>query len=172
MVSMSDTQLNSTAAALLGLLADGPQTGGDLVAAAESRLGAFWSMTRSQVYRELPKLADDGLVRLGKVGPRGAQPYAITAAGKRVFTKWLAQPAGPDRPRSPMLLRVAFGSAQTAAVRNKLIARGREEHEASLAVLREQVKQSGLDRYERATLELAVTNERALLKWLDTVAKG
>lgn len=169
---MSDSELNSTAAALLGLLADGPQTGGDLVSAAESRLGAFWSMTRSQVYRELPKLADEGLVRLGKVGARGAQPYVITASGKRAFSKWLAQASGPDRPRSPLLLRVAFGSAQTAPQRAKLISRGREEHEAQLAILREQAKQSGVDKYERATLDLAITNERALLKWLDSIGKA
>src|SRR3712207_8696237 len=79
---MPDSQINPTAAALLGLLHEGPMTGGQLMAAAERRLGPYWSMTRSQVYRELPVLAEMGYVRLGKPGPRASQPYAITAAGR------------------------------------------------------------------------------------------
>src|SRR5215203_2154178 len=54
------TAINSTAAALLGLLHDGPMTGGELVAAAKERMEPFWSVTRSQVYRELPGLAAAG----------------------------------------------------------------------------------------------------------------
>ena len=37
-------------------------TGGQLVSAADGRFGAFFSVTRSQVYRELPALADAGLL--------------------------------------------------------------------------------------------------------------
>src|SRR6185295_15130019 len=61
---MADSGLNPTAAALLGLLHDGPMTGGQLMAAAQRRLGPYWSMTRSQVYRELPALADAGFVKM------------------------------------------------------------------------------------------------------------
>src|SRR5262249_47780472 len=64
------------AAALLGLLHDGSMTGGQLMAAAERRLGPYWSMTRSQVYRELPALAEMGFVKLGKPGARASQPYS------------------------------------------------------------------------------------------------
>ena len=71
-------------AALLGLLHDGPQTGGDLVTAARDRFGSFFSVTRSQVYRELPALAEAGFVRLGKQGPRSSQQYVITAAGNKM----------------------------------------------------------------------------------------
>jgi DNA-binding PadR family transcriptional regulator len=67
---MSETHINPTAAALLGLLHEGPMTGGQLMAAAERRLGPYWSMTRSQVYRELPVLAEMGFVR----GPASRMP--------------------------------------------------------------------------------------------------
>jgi DNA-binding PadR family transcriptional regulator len=100
------SELNATAAALLGLLQDGPATGGQLVAAAEERFGTFFSVTRSQVYRELPALAKEGLVRLGKQGPRSSQQYAITAAGKKAFKGWLTSDSGPDHLRSPLILRL------------------------------------------------------------------
>jgi DNA-binding PadR family transcriptional regulator len=75
--------VNATAAALLGLLHDGPMTGGQLVSAADGRFGAFFSVTRSQVYRELPVLAESGLLKLGEQGPRASQQYVITSAGQR-----------------------------------------------------------------------------------------
>src|SRR4029450_10447728 len=39
------TNLHSTAAALLGLLHEGPMPGGELVAAAKDRMEPFWSVT-------------------------------------------------------------------------------------------------------------------------------
>ena len=84
-------------------------TGGELVAAAKERMEPFWSVTRSQVYRELPGLAEAGYVRPGKLGPRAAQPYTVTAAGKRAFRAWLAEEPGADHSRNPLVLRVSFG---------------------------------------------------------------
>ena len=80
-------------------------TGGQLMSAAERRLSPYWSMTRSQVYRELPALAEMGYVKLGKPGPRASQPYAITPAGKRAFSRWLADSPGNESIRNPVALR-------------------------------------------------------------------
>src|SRR5882672_54593 len=111
---MADSGVNATAAALLGLLHEGAMTGGQLMSEAERRLGAYWSMTRSQVYRELPALASMGYVKMGKPGARSSQPYAITPAGKRAFTRWLADEPAREAVRSPVALRVAFGKHQSS----------------------------------------------------------
>lgn len=165
---MPESTLNSTAAALLGLLHEGPMTGGSLIAAAENRFGTFWTVTRSQVYRELPGLAERGYVREGRPGPRGAQQFSITAAGRRAFTRWLAEPAGREHHRSPLLLRTAFAAHAPAAVRRELFNTQRARHEEALAALRDQQKTTS-DRYAKATLDFAITYERALLKWLDSM---
>lgn len=167
---MAETAINPTAAALLGLLHEGPMTGGQLMAAAERRLGPFWSMTRSQVYRELPALADAGYVRLGKPGPRSSQPYAITASGKRAFTRWLAESPGRDAVRNPIALRVAFGEQHSAAQLKELYSGATQYHTEALASAREQakeVKKAG-DNYGSAALEFAVAYHRAALSWLKT----
>jgi len=164
--------LNSTAAALLGLLYEGPMTGGELVAAAKDRMGPFWSVTRSQVYRELPALAEAGYVRPGKPGPRAAQPYAITAAGKRAFRSWLTEAAGADHARNPLLLRIGFGAQQAPGAVNALVEEARGRHQEALAANRAratQLKKAGADRFLVATAEFGVAYERALLRWLDTV---
>lgn len=144
------------------------------MAAAERRLGPFWSMTRSQVYRELPALADAGYVRLGKPGPRSSQPYAITASGKRAFTRWLAESPGRDAVRNPIALRVAFGDQHSAAQLKDLYAGANEYHTQALAAARDQakdVKKEG-DNYGSAALEFAVAYHKAALSWLKTAPTG
>ncbi|MBT8228572.1 MAG: PadR family transcriptional regulator [Dactylosporangium sp.] len=165
---MADTGVNPTAAALLGLLHEGPMTGGQLMAAAQRRLGAYWSMTRSQVYRELPVLASSGYVRLGKPGARSSQPYAITPAGKRAFARWLADVPAREALRNPVALRVAFGAQQPTTQLQQTLAQAIEQHAASLAQVREQVKEARKagDEFYAAALEFAVGYHRATLTWL------
>jgi DNA-binding PadR family transcriptional regulator len=169
------TNLNSTAAALLGLLHEGPMTGGELVGAAKDRFGAFWSVTRSQVYRELPGLANAGYVRPGKLGPRAAQPYAITAAGKRAFRTWLAEPSGSDHARNPLILRLGFGAHHAPEQLRKLVDEARDQHQEMLTAQRTrsaELKKSKADPFLLATTEFAIAYERALLRWLDSVPTG
>jgi DNA-binding PadR family transcriptional regulator len=168
---MAESGVNATAAALLGLLHEGPMTGGQLMAAAQRRLGAYWSMTRSQVYRELPVLAAAGYVKLGKPGARSSQPYAITPAGKRAFTRWLSEPAGREALRNPVALRVAFGVQQTGAQLQQVYAHAAEYHNAALVEAREmakEAKKSG-DEFFAASLEFAVGYHKAALTWLKSV---
>ena len=69
------TTLNATAGSLLGLLTDcGDLTGADLVRTAQTRIGSFYNVTRSQVYRELATLEGQGLVSAGPRGVRDARP--------------------------------------------------------------------------------------------------
>jgi DNA-binding PadR family transcriptional regulator len=164
------SELNATAAALLGLLHDGPKTGGQLVAVARERFGAFFSVTRSQVYRELPALADSGLVRLGKQGPRSSQQYLITAAGKKSFKTWLASEPGPDHLRSPLILRLVHASNLTAKQRTALVDTARSAYNAELEEARNSVKNTD-DAYAKAIGEFAVARARAALKLLDAVPK-
>ena len=165
---MADSGVNATAAALLGLLHEGPMTGGQLMAAAQRRLGPYWSMTRSQVYRELPALAAAGYVKLGKPGARSSQPYAITPAGKRAFTRWLSEPAGREALRNPVALRVAFGVQQSGTQLQQVYAQASEYHNAALTEARDLAKEatkSG-DEFYAASLEFAVGYHKAALAWL------
>lgn len=161
--------VNATAAALLGILHDGPRTGGQLVAEAEERFGAFFSVTRSQVYRELPALADAGLLKPGKQGARASRQYTITALGKRAFRAWLAAGGGADAVRSPLVLRLLHVEALPEGERVELVQAGRTAYRERLAAERAAVAQAG-DPVERAVAEFAVAHTRAMLKLLDAVS--
>jgi DNA-binding PadR family transcriptional regulator len=160
--------INATAAALLGLLHSGPMTGGQLVAAATERFGTFFSVTRSQVYRELPTLADAGLLRLGDQGPRASQEYVLTTDGKRAFTTWLACGGGSDSLRSPLVLRLLHAGKLPAGQRAELVRTGREAFRSRLASARTAARVES-DPYRRAVADFAVAHNRAMVKLLDAI---
>ncbi|HCT77447.1 MAG TPA: PadR family transcriptional regulator [Micromonosporaceae bacterium] len=162
------SELNATAAALLGLLHEGPQTGGQLVSAARDRFGSFFSVTRSQVYRELPALASAGLVRLGKQGPRSSQQYVITAAGKKGFKSWLSSEPGPDHLRSPLILRLVHASALTTKQRAGLVDAAKKVY-ADEAEAAKATAKSADDPYAKAVAEFGAARARAVLKLLDSI---
>ena len=165
------SELNATSAALLGLLQEGPRTGGQLVAAAGERFGGFFSVTRSQVYRELPALTEAGLLRLGKQGPRSSQQYVITAAGRRAFKAWLTSEPGPDHLRSPLILRLVYSRVLTPKQRAELVGRAWETYTTRLAEARAAVRAAD-DPYVKAAAEFAVAHVRAVLKLLDAIPDG
>lgn len=160
--------LNATAAALLGLLHDGPATGGQLVSAAGERFGAFFSVTRSQVYRELPTLADAGLVRLGKQGARSSQQYVVTAAGKKAFKAWLLSAVEPDQLRSPLILRLVHSGSLTPRQRRELVAQSVQAYAARMDVARAAAR-AAADPYTKAAADFSVAHIRAVLKLLDAI---
>jgi DNA-binding PadR family transcriptional regulator len=165
------SELNATAAALLGLLHEGPATGGQLVAGADERFGAFFSVTRSQVYRELPALSKEGLVRLGKQGPRSSQQYVITAAGKKAFKGWLTSPAGPDHLRSPLILRLVHAGTLTAKQRTTLLDSARATYAQELDDAKVAAK-AAEDPHAKAVADFAQAHAKAALKLLDSIAQS
>ncbi|MFF1875271.1 PadR family transcriptional regulator [Kitasatospora herbaricolor] len=94
--------------ALLGLLSDRPASGYDLLKLFETSLANAWPATQSQVYTELAKLADSGLVTVTAQGPRGRKEYTITDAGMAELRHWLTGTTPVQHTRSDLLLRVFF----------------------------------------------------------------
>lgn len=161
-------ELNATSAALLGLLQGGPLTGGQLVVAAGERYGSFFSVTRSQVYRELPVLTEGGLLRLGKRGARSSQQYVLTAAGKRAFKSWLTAASGSDNLRSPLILRLVHAGQLTAKQRTNLVGNARLDYLGYLDEARAEAK-AATDPYTKAAADFTVAHRRAVLKLLDAI---
>ncbi len=172
---MTDRRLNATAAALLGLLHDGPMTGWELIGCAHERIGEFWSLTQSQVYRELSGMAERGLVEVGPPGPRDRKPYALTDAGRAAFADWVAQPPGPDQVRIPLLLTIAFADHLPADRLDALLAEQRQVHVERLARYREHRAAMDGDgdvpAARRATLEFGLRHEEAVLAWFDALPR-
>jgi DNA-binding PadR family transcriptional regulator len=163
--------LNSTAASLLGFLESyGPMSGYDIVGMVEGSIGYFWNVTRSQVYRELNRLAEAELVEMGESGARARRPYTITGAGRRAFLNWLALPPGPDIIRLPFLLRYFFGQHLDPQTLRAFVTLHRPQHEQRLQYFQSLIPKL-LDEqpFMAHVAELGVAYEETMLAWFDTI---
>ena len=158
--------LNPTAASLLGFLHHGDLSGYELVGIAQVVIGDFWTLTRSQVYRELARLAERGLIEGREPGPRSRRAYRLTRRGREAFGAWIRRPPGTEQIRYPLLLTMAFGAHLGPDHLLALAADHRAVHEERLARYRA-LAGAPLDRYQRATLAFGIHYERAVLAWMD-----
>jgi DNA-binding PadR family transcriptional regulator len=161
-------RLNSTAGALLGLLRNGPRSGYDLVAAAEEMIGGFWTITRSQVYRELAALADRGLLEKGPAGPRDRQPFRLTAAGRAAFRKWVNTSPEPEKLRIPLLLQLTFADAIDPGRLQSMLSGHRAVHRRRLDAYRsldQRLAAACVPAEQRVTLAFGIGYETAVLRW-------
>lgn len=109
----------SLAHVLLGLLARGPASGWDLGARLDDpALG--WNAELAQIYPALRRLLRGGFVSLRRRrSPKGPprREYRLTAAGRREFREWLAEPLEVPRPHDASLARLAFLERRPAETR-------------------------------------------------------
>ncbi len=165
--------LNLTATSLLGLLLDaGEMTGGELARTAQTRIGEYWNLTRSQVYRELAALEAAGLIEAGERGPRDRKPYALTDAGRAAFAAWVEREPGPETIRFPLLLTIGFGRHIPPDQLARIVRHHREVHAERLRAYEEKRRSlppqaEEYEPYAIATLDFGIAYERAVLSWFD-----
>jgi PadR family transcriptional regulator, regulatory protein AphA len=94
--------------ALLGSLADQPRTGYALLKHFEQSLAYAWPASHSQIYPELARLLDEGLIEQTETGARNSKTYAVTDAGLADMRRWLVETTPDRRVRSDAALRAFF----------------------------------------------------------------
>lgn len=160
--------------AALGLLAQHPGSGYDLLKRFELSVANVWPATQSQLYGELNKLADAGLIEVTDIGPRGRKEYRVTAAGRTELRRWIGDPSDDPPLRRPDLLRVfLLGELSPSAARRYVTTFA--EHAAAelerLEQLRDSVPWGDDDAafYGRAALEFGLRDaamEEQWARWL------
>lgn len=93
---------------LLGLLAEGPASGYDLAGRFQEALGQVWPAQHPQIYAELGRLAEAGLIEVESVGARGRKAYRITDAGLAEVRRWLTETEVDHTFRMETLMRAFF----------------------------------------------------------------
>lgn len=105
--SMS-AEIGTLGFALLGLLAREPKSGYDLARHLERPLGDLWTAHLPQIYPELAKLQEAGLVK-SKAVTQKSRPdkkvYTITQAGEDALAVWVATPVKQTPVRRELLLK-------------------------------------------------------------------
>ena len=89
--------------------------GYDLKRIFDDTIGFFWAAQMSQIYRELNKLEEKGLVK-SEVEPQEKRPdrkvYQLTKEGRETFLNWLNRSPNQlsQTSRSRFLMRIFFSS--------------------------------------------------------------
>ncbi|MQY04726.1 hypothetical protein ACRB68_27880 [Actinomadura sp. RB68] len=113
--------------AVLAALLDGEASGYDLAKAFDASVGNFWAATPQQLYRELDRLAADGLIA-ARVVQQERRPnkrmFTLTGTGRDALRAFTAEPARPTAIRDELMVKVqAADAGDTAAVRAAVEAR-------------------------------------------------
>ncbi|MCC5911358.1 MAG: PadR family transcriptional regulator [Clostridiaceae bacterium] len=167
---------------LLGLLTYNDMSGYDLKKAFESSLQFMWSAKSSQIYRELGKLEEEGLVS-SRIEPQDKKfdrkVYSITSSGKNSFQKWVENfPSNLEVPvRDEFIVRVFFGENLSVENLTFEIKRFKKQRVEALAVLsnvsksaKEAAKQDGLEKsyyYWTLTIKKALKEIKAEIEWAE-----
>ena len=156
--------------ALLGLLSVEPASGWDLLKRFEQSLAFVWPATQSQLYTELNRMEEAGLVSVTATGARNRKEYEITRAGRSELAHWITEVQPERNRRNDVLLRVFFlwtvDRAKAKAFLEREVEVYRNFHD-----LLEQVEasanwdESEFDRYGRLALENGIRVTAANEQW-------
>ena len=95
--------------AILGLLAEGPMTGYEVAKRFEHSLARVWPARSNQIYTEMNRMADEGLIQEVGREARNARRYAITDAGRAWLREWMLRPVRTEQAlRFEPLLKANF----------------------------------------------------------------
>ena len=126
-------ELSSTAYVILGMVRKEPRSGYEIKALVDNSTRFFWAASYGQIYPELKRLAEAGLV-VGSDSPTGGRRrtvYEITADGEEELRAWLRQPPQTFEMRDEGLLKLFFADALP---RDEALAIVREMRERRLEV--------------------------------------
>src|SRR5918996_4715616 len=108
--------LNPTAYVILGMLRHEPRSGYEIKSIVDRSTRFFWAASYGQIYPELRKLADAGLIE-GKSKPSGGRKrteYTLTPAGRKELRRWLEIEPEVFEMRDEGLLKLFFSGAAPA----------------------------------------------------------
>ena len=157
--------------AILGLLARQPSTGYDLARLFDLSLRTTWHASHSQIYPELARLLDEGLIEQTGAGARNSKTYAVTDKGLSEVRTWLRDTAPDRRVRSDAALRTFFlWLLEPAEAREQL--EGERMYwqsvlEEFLRIRDEPTGHNKKARTFRIALEGGILTVEARLSWLD-----
>jgi PadR family transcriptional regulator AphA len=133
--------------AILGFLSSTPSTGYDLGRAFSLGAGAYWEASTSQIYPELRRLEEEGLIdgKISQSDRLNRCVYRLTRAGKDELKRWVESEIDYPPRRDPERIQLLFLDESDRDTIRQHLEWHRAHYERVLAASRA-VQQSILDR--------------------------
>ena len=172
LVDMSrDGSLTPTARVILGLIRLGARTGYDIKQTIEVSTRFFWNASYGQIYPELRRLEEAGLVESEPDPGSGRKRtlYSLTAAGEQSLHAWLTGPGDMFDMRDEALLKLFFGDLLAPDEVLANLRRRRESFEQVLELFRAiEARGPDMERgyvYPRKTLDFGIELIGWMIDW-------
>jgi PadR family transcriptional regulator AphA len=155
--------------AVLGLLAVQPSTGYDLAQRFDRSLANAWHASHSQIYPELARLQDAGMVEVVGEGARRSRTWAVTPQGREELRRWMieTEPNRSQRNETAVrwfLLSVIAPDDQRIALERELAFA--EEEIERLKAIAELLDAAPRPQAFRSTVELGLRLNGVMRDWL------
>ena len=163
---------------ILNTLADSPHTGYDLWKEFDESVSCFWRATQQQIYRELTKMENRGLVSC-EIIPQEGRPakkvYSLTAEGMEELMAWMEEPSTPTVIREDLLVKVRGGYLVKPEIIIKELEHRQQIHAQQLARYREKEQKflvdsenlSPANKCRYLTLRRGIRYEQEWIEWCE-----
>lgn len=169
--------------AILTALLEKPSSGLELTRRFDRSIGYFWSATHQQIYRELKKMEESGLIHaLPQDRPTRGQKreYEVLPAGRQALGAWVEERQDPKPNRDALLLRLRAAAVVGGAGLADEFRRHLALHERQLTEYLEiegrdfppERRTAEADRMRHLVLRGGIAQERFWISWLtDSLAE-
>lgn len=166
---------SSAALTILGFVGLRPMSGYDIKQMAESTIQQFWALSYGQIYPQLHRLTEAGLVERDpgaeQSSVRSRILYRITDEGRAALEEWLHRESEPPRYRDEGLAKLFLAGRLDPDRALRMVRERQDELRASLAAIRQDVDHGVLggrtDPYARLAADYGLTSQRAELEWCE-----
>ncbi len=176
--------MKKTRYVILGLLQEEDLSGYEIKRIIDVRMSFFWQESYGQIYPELNRLLEEGLISTADIpktekSKREKTKYRITDAGTQILKSWMEHENEKDSSRSEFLLKLYLSTKQNKNEMRQHVVRFQEESEQRLQLF--QLFQSQLTRDINVhknhrqilmVLDLGVRQAQLYIQWCqDTLNK-
>jgi PadR family transcriptional regulator, regulatory protein AphA len=167
--------LNPTAYVILGMVSEEPRSGYEIKAMVDGTTRFFWAASYGQIYPELKRLAEIGLV-VGSDAPTGSRRrtvYEITEDGAEELKAWLRRPPETYELREEGLLKLFFAGMLEPSEAVEIVRSMRAHRIAANAQLRQirPMADEREDKYPLMVLESGIEFTEWFAGWCERTEK-
>jgi PadR family transcriptional regulator AphA len=173
-------ELSNTSYVILGMLGKGPKSGYEIKAKADISTRFFWAISYGQIYPELKRLEEAGLIE-GVTDPgdgRQRRVYSISAAGEEALREWLTRPGElHSELRHEGVLRFYFADALDHEERVALLDSIRAKHQrlhdelSQIKPAAESARDESGDDLSLLTLEFGIAYQELFVELCDRLER-
>lgn len=164
---------------ILAMLNGKAQSGYDLKKSFGSGHSCFWQATMQQVYRELGKLEERGLVSPEVILQKGRpnkKLYSITAEGRSLLREWIGKPSKPTPIREDLIVKVLAAHLVDPETLRTELRRQQQCHKQQMTIYQTSWESSGCcslsdlplpEQCKCMTLRRGIRHEQSWIDWCE-----